>query len=311
MHAARGFDHHPPFMHQNAFDTIVVGAGAAGIVANRLSADPKRRVALIEAGASDRRFPLSVKTTLPIGNIFLLPSERYNWQFEFSGGAGVKHRKIPCPRGRLFGGCTSVNGTVYIRGHRLDYDEWAALGNNGWSWDEVLPFFKRHEDYDRGSNPWHGSGGELSVQRPAESNPLAHAFVDAAAEAGFARNDDFNAAAQDGFGIFDLNQRDGVRWSSDGSGEFEVESLEEFVARAVQSGSRVRIPPVDSPINRYAVLDDPWGNLYGFSSMFAGERMGPVLMRGPSDLEPKDYVEILLRGGSEASPRVGPVRLAQ
>lgn len=92
---------------------------------------------------------------------------------------------------------------------------------------------------------------------------------------------------------------------------FEVESLEEFVARAVQSGSRVRIPPVDSPINRYAVLDDPWGNLYGFSSMFAGERMGPVLMRGPSDLEPKDYVEILLRGGSEASPRVGPVRLAQ
>jgi choline dehydrogenase-like flavoprotein len=215
MHAARGFDHHPPFMHQNAFDTIVVGAGAAGcIVANRLSADPKRRVALIEAGASDRRFPLSVKTTLPIGNIFLLPSERYNWQFEFSGGAGVKHRKIPCPRGRLFGGCTSVNGTVYIRGHTLDYDEWAALGNAGWGWDEVLPFFKRHEDYDRGSNAWHGSGGELSVQRPAESNPLAHAFVDAAAEAGFARNDDFNAAAQDGFGIFDLNQRNGVRWSS-------------------------------------------------------------------------------------------------
>lgn len=196
-------------------DTIVVGAGAAGcVVANRLSADPRRRVALIEAGASDRRFPLNLKTTLPIGNIFLLPHERYNWQFEFSGGAGVRHRRIPCPRGRLFGGCTSVNGTVYIRGHRLDYDEWAALGNDGWGWNEVLPFFLRHEDYDRGANPWHGTGGELSVQRPAQSNPLAHAFVDAAAEAGFARNDDFNGELQDGFGIYDLNQRDGVRWSS-------------------------------------------------------------------------------------------------
>lgn len=200
---------------RTGFDTIVIGAGAAGcVIANRLSADPKRRVALVEAGSSDRRFPLSVKTTLPIGNIFLLPHAATNWQHEFSGGAGVGHRKIPCPRGRLFGGSTSVNGTVYIRGHRLDYDEWAALGNAGWGWHDVLPFFKRHEDYDRGANAWHSRGGELSVQRPAESNPLAHAFVQAAAEAGFAKNDDFNGDAQDGFGIFDLNQKDGVRWSS-------------------------------------------------------------------------------------------------
>ena len=101
-----------------------------------------------------------------------------------------------------------------MRGHALDYDEWAALGNPGWSWNDVLPCFKQHEDYDRGANAWHGAGGELNVQRPAESNPLAHAFVQAAAEAGFARNDDFNGAAQDGFGIFDLNQSHGVRWSS-------------------------------------------------------------------------------------------------
>ncbi len=200
---------------RTGFDTIVIGAGAAGcVIANRLSADPRRRVALIEAGSSDRRFPLSVKTTLPIGNIFLLPNAAYNWQHEFTGGRGVNNRKIPCPRGRLFGGSTSVNGTVYIRGNRLDYDEWATLGNTGWSFDEVLPFFKSHEDYDRGASRWHGQGGELSVQRPAESNPLAHAFVQAAAEAGFAKNDDFNGDAQDGFGIFDLNQRDGVRWSS-------------------------------------------------------------------------------------------------
>ncbi|MFO1218740.1 MAG: GMC family oxidoreductase N-terminal domain-containing protein [Burkholderiaceae bacterium] len=197
------------------FDTIVVGAGAAGcVIANRLSADPKRRVALIEAGPSDRRFPLNLKTTLPIGNIFLLPYAQTNWQHEFSGGAGVGNRAIPCPRGRLLGGCTSVNGTVYMRGHPLDYDEWAALGSGGWSWADVLPFYKRHEHYDRGANAWHGSGGELHVQRPAESNPLAHAFVQAAVEAGFAHNDDFNGAQQDGFGIFDLNQRDGVRWSA-------------------------------------------------------------------------------------------------
>ena len=201
--------------NRTGFDTLIIGAGAAGcVIANRLSADPKRRVALIEAGSSDRHFPLSLKTTLPIGNIFLLPQAATNWQHEFTGGAGVKQRQIPCPRGRLLGGSTSVNGTVYIRGHRLDYDEWAALGNTGWAWDEVLPFFKCHEDFDRGANAWHGHGGELSVQRPAMSNPLAHAFVQAAAEAGFAKNDDFNSDAQDGFGIFDLNQRNGVRWSS-------------------------------------------------------------------------------------------------
>ncbi|MFI4932365.1 MAG: GMC family oxidoreductase [Burkholderiales bacterium] len=201
------------------FDIVIVGAGAAGcVLANRLSADPARRVALIEAGPSDRQFPLSLKTTLPVGNVLLLPDERYNWQHEFSGGPGVKYRKIPCPRGKLFGGCTSVNGTVYMRGHRLDYDEWAALGNTGWSFTDVLPYYTVHEDYDRpqraGATALHGSGGELSVQRPAERNALAHAFVDAAAEAGHARNDDFNGPEQDGFGIFDLNQRNGVRWSS-------------------------------------------------------------------------------------------------
>jgi choline dehydrogenase-like flavoprotein len=199
----------------HSFDTVVVGAGAAGcVMANRLSADPGRRVALIEAGPSDRAFPMNWKTTLPIGNVFLLPHARYNWQHVFEGGPGTGDRQIPCPRGRLVGGCTSVNGTVYIRGNRRDYDGWAARGNRGWAWTDVLPWFMRHENRAGPASPLHGKSGELDVQPLRSVNPLAHAFVEAAAAAGHARSDDFNGPEQDGFGLFDLNQRDGVRLSS-------------------------------------------------------------------------------------------------
>lgn len=199
----------------NDFDFIVVGAGAAGcLLANRLSKDPAVRVALIEAGPSDLAFPVNVKTTLPIGNVFLLPDARYNWQHVYSGGPEVNGRQIPCPRGKLFGGCTSVNGTVYMRGHPTDYDEWAALGNEGWSYQDVLAHYKRHENYLSGASGFHGSGGELDVGKPRENNRLAHALIEAAVEAGHQRNDDFNGARQQGFGIFDLNQRGGVRLSS-------------------------------------------------------------------------------------------------
>ncbi len=261
------------------FDYLIVGAGAAGcVLANRLSADPAVRVALIEAGPSDLRFPVNLKTTVPIGNVFLLPHQRYNWQFEFRGGAGVNQRDVPCPRGRLFGGSTSVNGTVYIRGHRMDYDEWAALGNPGWSYDEVLPFYLRHENRAGSASRWHAQGGELDVQRLRCTNPLSHAFVQAAQEAGHAHNDDFNGARQDGFGLFDLNQRDGRRLSS----------------------SRAFLHPVIARPNLTVFAD----TLVERIRLHAGRAVGLSVVQGGQRLELDAGTEVVVCAGAINSPQL-------
>lgn len=199
----------------DAFDYIVIGSGSAGsLMANRLSADPANRVALIEAGPSDRTWPVNIKTAMPVGNIFLLPHEKYNWKQSLSGNAAVHDRQINFPRGKLFGGCSAINGGVYIRGQKADYDAWADAGNGGWRYADVLPAFKTVENYAGPDRAWHGKGGELDVQKPKSWNPIASAIVDAAAQAGHHRNDDFAGERQDGFGRYDLNQRNGTRLSS-------------------------------------------------------------------------------------------------
>ncbi|MGE0232602.1 MAG: GMC family oxidoreductase, partial [Flavobacteriaceae bacterium] len=203
-------------MNNQEFDYIVIGAGSAGCVAaNRLSADRQNRVALVEAGASDREFPLSFKTSLPIGNVLLLPDKRYNWDYEFTTDEATDGRTIGCPRGKLFGGCSSVNGTVYMRGHRADYDAWEAEGNRGWGYKEVLEAFKKHENWHDGVNPdYHGTGGELDVAALREPNPISRGFIEAAKQAGHPETRDFNGPEQDGFGLFALNQRGGARLNS-------------------------------------------------------------------------------------------------
>ncbi len=202
-------------MENAEFDYIVVGAGSSGsVVANRLSADPKIKVCLLEAGPSDRSGLTAFKTRIPIGSVFLLPSPATNWGYFFKGGQNLKDRPIPTHRGRVSGGSSSVNGMLYMRGHPRDYDDWAAQGNAGWNWADVLPIFKKQENREHGANELHGVGGELNVTRLRTQNPVSKAFLDSAVETQFRINDDFNGADQQGFGSWDVTQKGGQRWNS-------------------------------------------------------------------------------------------------
>ena len=197
------------------FDYVVVGAGSAGcVLANRLSADPNVSVCLIEAGPAITSARLRMLTTMPAGMVTLLASAKTNWLHELIDERDGEQRIIPCPRGRIVGGTSVVNGMVYARGHAADYDGWSARGNAGWSYADVLPFFRIHEDFADGENAWHGTGGEVRVERLADAHGLTRAFLDAAAQAGFARSDDLNVPHPDGFGLHHLSQRGGERLSS-------------------------------------------------------------------------------------------------
>jgi len=193
------------------FDYIVVGAGSAGcVLAARLSEDPSTRVLLLEAGPADR----SLWIHLPIGYGKTMWSPTYNWCFHTDPDPNMNGRRIYWPRGKTLGGSSSINGLIYIRGQREDFDGWAALGNAGWSYDEVLPYFIRSEGNQRGANPLHGGDGPLKVSDIGARHELIEAFIDGAQQIGVPRTDDFNGARQEGAGYFQLNTWKGWRCST-------------------------------------------------------------------------------------------------
>lgn len=193
------------------FDYIVVGGGSAGcVLAARLTEDAGRRVLLLEAGGRDRNPWIHI----PGGFFQTINNPRYDWCYETDPEPNLDGRRIPWPRGRVLGGSSAINGLIYVRGQAADYDHWAQLGNRGWSYDDVLPFFRKSEDQQRGGDVYHGTGGPLGVQDARTKYPIVDSFVDAAVQAGIPRNDDFNGALQEGAGYFQLTTRDGRRASA-------------------------------------------------------------------------------------------------
>jgi choline dehydrogenase len=193
------------------FDYIVVGAGSAGcVLANRLTASGRHRVLLLEAGGHDRHFWIHV----PLGFAKLFNNATVNWLYKSEPEPELNNRKIIQPRGKVVGGSSSINGLLYIRGQHEDYDHWRQLGNAGWSFQDVLPYFKRAEDQERGADDLHGVGGPLSVSDVCEPHPLCEAFLDAAEQCGIPRTDDFNGPKQEGAGYFQLTAKKGRRWST-------------------------------------------------------------------------------------------------
>lgn len=193
------------------FDYIIIGAGSSGcVLANRLSENPNNRVLLLEAGGRDWHPFIH----MPAGLAKLTGLKSVNWSYETERQSELNGRRLYWPRGRVLGGSSSINAMCYCRGHRKDYDDWAALGNEGWAFESVLPYFIKSEDQENGASAFHGCGGPLSVQNLRHSNPLSATFLEAAAQAGHELNNDFNGARQRGAGFYQVTQRDGRRCSA-------------------------------------------------------------------------------------------------
>lgn len=220
----------------HAFDYIIIGAGSAGcVLANRLSADPKVRVLLLEAGPRDWHPFIH----MPAGLAKLVGKKGVNWDYDTAPEPHLDNRVLWWPRGKVLGGSSSINAMCYIRGHARDYDDWAAQGATGWDWKSVLPYFKRSEGNRRGRDDLHGELGPLAVSDLRYTNPLSQVFIDAAAQAGYPRNDDFNGRVQEGVGFYQVTQKDGARCSAAVAYLHPVQHRKNLVVRTGAMVSRI------------------------------------------------------------------------
>lgn len=201
-------------MNQNGSlqaEYVIVGAGSAGcLLANRLSADPSNRVVLLEAGGKDDWHWIHI----PVGYLYCIGNPRTDWCYKTQPDPGLNGRSLGYPRGRVLGGCSSINGMLYLRGQRQDYDDWVKAGNPGWGWEDLLPLYKQMEDHHAGASDMHGAGGEWRVDRQRLSWEILDAFRDAAIQAGIPSIGDFNRGDNEGVAYFEVNQRGGIRWNT-------------------------------------------------------------------------------------------------
>ena len=193
------------------FDYIIAGAGSAGcVLANRLSADPKNRVLVLEGGGNDNWIWFHI----PVGYLFAIDNPRSDWMFKTAEEPGLNGRALAYPRGKVIGGCSAINAMIYMRGQAADYDGWRQLGLNGWGWDDVLPYFKKHEDHFDPPSDLHAAGGEWRVEDPRVRWDILDRVRDAAKQAGIAKISDFNSGDNEGNAYFQVNQKNGRRWSA-------------------------------------------------------------------------------------------------
>ncbi|MFD0207218.1 MULTISPECIES: GMC family oxidoreductase [Saccharothrix] len=266
------------------YDYVIVGAGSAGcVLAARLSEDPDVKVLLVEAGPADTSQNVHVPSAF--GRLF---RTRLDWDLDTHDEPNLNGRRIYLPRGRVLGGSSSINAMIYIRGNRADYDGW---GQPGWSYDELLPYFIRAEDNERGASEYHGVGGPLGVSDSRSRNVMSTAFVDAALQAGYAANDDFNAAEQDGFGLYQVTQRNGRRSSA-------------AVAYLHPAMSRPNLT-VETNLQVHRVTFD------------GGRATGIIASRLDEELEIRAEREVIISAGAYNSPQllqlsgIGPAGLLQ
>jgi choline dehydrogenase len=260
---------------ERMYDYILVGAGSAGcVLANRLTEDPATSVLLLEAGGTDETVPeIHDPTKAPE-----LAHTAVDWAYMTEEEPHLNHRKLDWPRGKVLGGSSSINYMVYVRGNRHDFDQWQALGNEGWSYAEVLPYFKKAENRERGASEYHGVGGPLNVFEPPAINPLTEAFLEAGVELGWSRNDDYNGASQEGFGPFQNTVRAGKRHST------AVGYLH---------------PVIDRP--NLTV----WTDTLATRVLFEGTRaVGVACLKAGSQQQVRAHKEVILCGGTINSPQL-------